>query len=162
MQMQRLKLSPEKKKAEQDKKSLYMKRCHEAESTHKAATQKNNDNASKKRKCQNESTDAAATQKNNNNASKKRRCQCQQQNFNTMSHDEEISHAIKRAMKEAKQILHRTQNPTNHQCIGQLYASYVIGSLLVQRKFTNFQATRFLNTPIDSLLKPTELTMGLS
>ncbi len=38
--MQWLKLSPEKKKAEQDKKSLYMKRCHEAESTHKAATQK--------------------------------------------------------------------------------------------------------------------------
>jgi hypothetical protein len=85
--MQRLKLSPEKKKAEQDKKRFYMKkfceaeesidkaaswkkkdkrrlyvkRCHEAESTHKAATQKNNNNASKKRKCQNESTDAAAT-----------------------------------------------------------------------------------------------------
>ncbi len=38
--MQQLKLSPEKKKAEQDKKSLYMKRCREAESTHKAATQK--------------------------------------------------------------------------------------------------------------------------
>ncbi len=60
--MQRLKLSPEKKKAEQDKKRLYMKRCCEVESTHKAA-RKNNDNASKKRKCQNESTDAAATQK---------------------------------------------------------------------------------------------------
>ena len=115
-----------------------MKRCHEAESTHKAATQKNNNNASKKRKRQNESTDAAATQKNNDNASKKRkrqnestdtaatrnvnnnssrkrRRQHQQQNFSTMSHDEEMSHAIERAMKEAKQILHRTQNPTNPQ-----------------------------------------------
>ncbi len=69
--MQRLKLSPEKKKAEQDKKRLYIKRCREAESTHKAATQKNNNNASKKKKCQNESTDAAATQKNKDNASKK-------------------------------------------------------------------------------------------
>ena len=59
--MQWLKLSPEKKKAEQDKKRLYMKRCREAESTHKAATWKNNNNASKKRKHQNESTDAAAT-----------------------------------------------------------------------------------------------------
>jgi hypothetical protein len=101
--MQRLKLSPEKKKAEQDKIRFYMKRCREAESTHKAATRKNNYNASKKRKRQNESTDAAATQKNNDNASKKRRCQRQQQNFNTMSHDEEMSHAIKRAMKEANE-----------------------------------------------------------
>ncbi len=79
--MQRLKLSPEKKKAEQDKIRFYMKRCCEAESTHKAATRKNNDNTSKKRKCQNESTDAAATRKNNDNASKKRRRQRQQQNF---------------------------------------------------------------------------------
>ncbi len=87
--MQRLKLLPEKKKAEQDKtrfymkkfceaeesidtaanrgkkdkRRLYMKRCCEAESTHKAATRKNNNNASKKRKRQNESTDAAGTQK---------------------------------------------------------------------------------------------------
>ncbi len=69
--MQQLKLSPEKKKAEQDKKRLYMKRCCEAESIHKAATQKNNDNVSKTRKHQNESTDAAATQKNKDNASRK-------------------------------------------------------------------------------------------
>jgi hypothetical protein len=33
-----------------------------------------------------------------------------------MSHDEEMSHAIERAMKEARQILHRTQNPRNPQC----------------------------------------------
>ncbi len=32
-----------------DKRRLYMKRCREAESTHKAATRKNNDNASKKK-----------------------------------------------------------------------------------------------------------------
>ncbi len=51
-----------------DKRRLYMKRCCEAENTHKAATWKNNDNASKKRKSQNESTDAAATRKNNDNA----------------------------------------------------------------------------------------------
>ncbi len=79
-----------------------------------------------------------------------------------MSHDEEMSHAIERAMKEAKQILHRHKILQILNVIGQLYASYVIGSLLVQRKFTNFQATRFLNTATDSLLKPTKLTMGLS
>ncbi len=32
-----------------------------------------------------------------------------------MSHDEEMSHAIERLMNEAKQIFHRTQNPTNPQ-----------------------------------------------
>ncbi len=48
---------------QKDKKRLYMKRCREGESTHKAATRKNNNNASKKRTCQNERTDAAATQK---------------------------------------------------------------------------------------------------
>ena len=68
----------------------------------------------KEKKHQNESTDAAATQKNNDNALKKRRRQRQQQNFNTMPHDEEISHAIERAMKEAKQILHKTRNCMHH------------------------------------------------
>jgi hypothetical protein len=91
------------------------KRKRQNESTHAATTQKNNDNASKKRKRQNESTDAAATRNVNNNSSRKRKRQRQQQNFSTMSHDEEMSHAIERAMKEAKQILHRTQNPTNPQ-----------------------------------------------
>ena len=38
--MQRFKLSPEKNKAENDKKKLYMKRCREAESTDNAATRK--------------------------------------------------------------------------------------------------------------------------
>ena len=48
--MQRFKLSPEKNKAENDKKKLYMKRCREAESTDNAATRKRNDKALKKRK----------------------------------------------------------------------------------------------------------------
>jgi hypothetical protein len=94
---------------------LQHKKTSQKESTDAAATQKNKDNASKKRKRQNKSTDVAATQKNNDDASKKRRRQRQQQNFNTMYHDEEMSHAIECAMKEAKQILHRTQNPTNPQ-----------------------------------------------
>ena len=59
--MQQFKLSPEKNKAENDKKKLYMKRCREAESTNKDATRKSNDKALKKRKRQTESTDAAAT-----------------------------------------------------------------------------------------------------
>ncbi len=64
--MQQFKLSPEKNKAENDKKKLYMKRCPEAESTDNAATKKSNNKASKKRKRQTESTDAAATRKATN------------------------------------------------------------------------------------------------
>ena len=59
--MQQLKLSPEKNKAENDTKKLYMKRCREAESTNNAATRKSNDKALKKRKRQTKSTDAATT-----------------------------------------------------------------------------------------------------
>jgi hypothetical protein len=169
--MQRLKLSPEKKKAEQDKKRLYMKRCREAESTHKAATRKNNNNASNKRKHQNESTDAAATRKNNNNASKKRkrqnestdaaatqnvnnnasrkrRRQRQQQNFSTMSQDEEMSHAIERAMKEAKQTLHRTQNPTNPQShraiVCNICDRFIIGTEKIH-KLSSYQISQHTN-----------------
>ena len=108
--MQQFKLSPEKNKAENDKKKLYMKRCREAESTNKAATRKSNDKASTKRKRETKSTDAAATQKATNkiymSALRKRRRQCQLQ-------DDEMQNAIEHAMKEAKQILQRTQNPTN-------------------------------------------------
>ena len=108
--MQQFKLSPEKNKAENDKKKLYMKRCCEAESTDKAATRKSNDKALKKRKRQTESTDAAVTRKATNkiymSALRKRRRQCQLQ-------DDEMQNAIEHAMKEAKQILQRTQNPTN-------------------------------------------------
>ena len=39
-QMQRLNLSPEKKKVEQDKKRLYMKICREAESIEQKTTEK--------------------------------------------------------------------------------------------------------------------------
>ncbi len=84
-----------------------MKRCCEAEKSDEAATQKSNNNASLKRKRHDESIDAAAKRKSNDNASKKKKCQCK------FSHDEEMSNAIERAMKEAKKILHRTQHPTN-------------------------------------------------
>ena len=86
--------------------------------------------------------------KNNNNASKTRRCQRQQQNFNTMSHDEEMSHAIERAMKEAKQILHRTQDPTNPQrhraivCI--ICDRFIIGTEKIH-KLTSYQISQHSN-----------------
>ena len=87
-----------------------MTRCREAESTDNAATRKSNNKASKKRKRQTKITDAAATRKATNkiymSALRKRRRQCQLQ-------DDEMQNAIEHAMKEAKQILQRTQNPTN-------------------------------------------------
>ena len=108
-----------------------MKRSREAESTDKATKRKGNDNALKKKKCQHQ-----------------------------VSHDKEMSNAIERAMKEAKQILHRTQhttNPHSHKAIVCIVCDqFIIGT----ERFTNLQATRFLNTAIDSLLKPTKHTMG--
>ena len=78
-----------------------MEKCHEVESSEKAATRTSNDKASKKRKRQSKSTDATFTQKVNESVVMKRRC------------IDEMPHSIERAMKEAKQILHRTQHPTN-------------------------------------------------
>ena len=123
--------------AEQVKKRLYMKRCCEAEQPNKAAIQKSNDNASKKRKHHDESDDGATKQKSNNNASMKRKCQLQ------VFLDNEMSNAIECAIKEA-QIYYTGPNILQIlSVIRQLCASYVIGSLLVQRRFTNSQNTGF-------------------
>ena len=101
-----------------------------------------------------ESPQVAATQKSNDNASKKKKCQDQQHKFSTVCHNEEMTNAIKHSMKEAKKYFTEHNILQILTVIGQLCASYVIGSLLVQRRFTHLQAIRFLNTAIDSLLKP--------
>jgi hypothetical protein len=94
----------------------YMTRCCEAESIDIAATCKKMNRESMKRHCMAESHDAAATQKSNDNTSKKRKRQCWQHNVSTVCHDKERMKAIKRSMKEAKQILHKTQDSANPQC----------------------------------------------
>ena len=122
-----------------------MKRCHEAESTNKAATRKSNDKASKKRKRQTKSTDAAATQKATNkiymSALRKRRRQCQLQ-------DDEMQNAIEHAMKEAKQILQRTQNPTNphsHKAIVCIICDrFIIGTEKIH-KLSSYQISQHSN-----------------
>ncbi len=62
---------------------------------------------------------------------------------------DEMPHAIEHAMKEAKQILHRTQHPTNphsHKAIVCILCDqFIIGT----EKITNFQGTRFHNIAID-------------
>jgi hypothetical protein len=94
----------------------YMKRCCEAESIDIAAIRKKIDRENNKRHCVAESHDAAATQKSNKNTSKKRKWQGWQHNVSTVCHDKEMLNAIKRSMKEAKRILHRTQDPANPHC----------------------------------------------
>ncbi len=65
-----------------------------------------------------------------------------------MSHDEEMSHDIEHAMKEAKQILHRTQNPTNPQshraivCI--LCDRFIIGTEKIH-KLSSYQISQHTN-----------------
>jgi hypothetical protein len=109
-----------------------------------------------------ENHDTAATQRSNHNTSKKRKRHGWQHYVSTVFHHREMTNAIKCSMKKAKQILHRTQDPTNLTVIGQLCALYVIGLLLAQRQFANLQMTRFPNTAIDSLFKHMNHTMGKS
>jgi hypothetical protein len=122
--MQQSKLSLE-KKAEKDKIRLYMKKYHQVESSEKAATRKSNDKASKKRKRQSKSTDATLSQIVNESAVRKRR------------RIDEMPHAIECAMKEAKQILHRTQHPTNphsHKAIVCIICDwFIIGTEIIHK-----------------------------
>ncbi len=121
-----------------------MKRYREAESTDKAATRIKSIRENMKRHRMVESPDAASTQKNIdkiskkrkhqdqqqnviNKISKKRKCQDQQQNVSTVCHDKEMTNAIKRSMKEAKQILHRTQYPANPHSHRAIVCICVIG-----------------------------------
>ncbi len=98
--------------------------------------EKSIDKASKKRKRQTKSTDAAATRKATNkiymSALRKRRRQCQLQ-------DDEMQNAIEHAMKEAKQILQRTQNPTNphiHKAIVCIICDrFIIGTEKIHKIF---------------------------
>ncbi len=65
-----------------------------------------------------------------------------------MSHDEEKSHAIECAMKEAKQIVHKTQNPTNPQshraivCI--ICDRFIIGTEKIH-KLLSYQISQHTN-----------------
>ncbi len=89
----------------------YKKRCHEADSIDVAATGKKIIRENMKRYRMAESCDAAAAQRSNDNTSKKRKQHGRQHNVSTVCHDEEMTNAMKRSMKKAKQILHRTHNP---------------------------------------------------
>ena len=96
-----------------------------------------------------ESHDAAATQKSNNNTSKKRKWQGWQHNVSTVCHKEEMTNAIKHSMKEAKQILHRTQDPANPHCHRAIVCiicdQFIIGTPESIHKLTNDQISQHSN-----------------
>ncbi len=90
----------------------------------------------KKRKRQSKSTDATLTQKLNESALMKRR------------HIDEMPHAIERAMKEAKQILHRTQHPTNphsHKAIVCIICDWFIIGTEKNHKLSRYQISQHSN-----------------
>jgi hypothetical protein len=95
-----------------------------------------------------ESHDTAATQKSNKNTSKKRKRQGWQRNVSTICHDEEMTNAIKCSMKEAKQILHRTQDPENPRCHRAIVCIicdwFNIGTEMIH-KLTNNQISQHSN-----------------
>jgi hypothetical protein len=95
-----------------------------------------------------ESHDEAATQKSNKNTSKKRKRQGQQHNVSTVCHDKEMTNAIKRSMKEAKQILHRTQDPAKPHCHRAIVCIicdwFIIGTEMIH-KLTNDQISQHSN-----------------
>jgi hypothetical protein len=127
----------------------YMKRCHKAESIDVAATRKKNYRENIKRHCMAESHDATATQKSNENTSKKRKQQGWQHNVSTtVCHDQEMTNAIKRSLKEAKQILHRTQDPANPHCHRAIMCiicdRFIIGTETIHKP-TNNQISQHSN-----------------
>ncbi len=95
-----------------------------------------------------ESHVTAATQKSNNNTSKKRNWQGQQHNVSTVCHGKEMTNAIKRSMKKAKRILHRTQDPANPHCHWAIVCiicdQFIIGTERIH-KLTNDQISKHSN-----------------
>jgi hypothetical protein len=86
--------------------------------------------------------------KSNNNTSKKRKQHSWQHYVCTVSHDEEMTNAIKRSMKETKQILHRTQDPANPHCHRAIVCTicdwFIIGIETIH-KLTNNQISQLSN-----------------
>ncbi len=64
-----------------------------------------------------------------------------------------MTNVIDCAMKEAKQFLHRTQDPANPHILGQLCVSYVSVSSLAQKPFTNLPRMTFGHTVEDLVSK---------
>ena len=90
----------------------------------------------KKKKRQSKSTDATLSQKVNENSLLKRRC------------IDEMPHAIERAMKEAKQIQHRTQHPTNshsHKAIVRIICDRFIIGTEKKHKLSRYQISQHSN-----------------
>ncbi len=95
-----------------------------------------------------ESHDAAETQKSNKNTSKKRKWHGRQHNVSTVCHDNAMTNAIKCSMKEAKRILHRTQDPANPHChrviVCIICDRFIIGTETIH-KLTNNQISQHSN-----------------
>ena len=134
--------SKEKKTTDQDKDRLSKKICCEAQSIEKKTAKQDKKRLNMKRSREAESTDKAAKRKDNNNASKKKK------RHHQVSHDKEMSNAIERAMKEAKQILHRTQhttNPHSHKAIVCIVCDrFIIGTEKIH-KLTSYQISQHSN-----------------
>jgi hypothetical protein len=103
-----------------------------------------------KRSYEAESTDGATKRKSNNNASKKKKLQRQ------VSHDKEMSNTIECAMKEAKQILHRTQHPTNphsHKAFVCIICDWFLIGTEKIHKHTSYQISQHSNRLSDKTYK---------
>jgi len=126
----------------------YMKRCCKAESIDVAATSKKIIRENMKRHCMAESHDAAAAQRRNDKTSKKRKWHGWQHNVSTVCHDKEMTNAIKRSMKKATRILHRTQDPANPHCHRAIVCIicdwFIIGTETIH-KLTNNQISKHSN-----------------
>ncbi len=126
----------------------YMRRCCKAESIYVAATCKKIIRENMKRHCMAGSHDTAAAQRSNNNTSKKRKWHGWQHNVSTVCNDKEMTNAIKRSMKKAKQILHRTQDPAYphwHRAIMCIICDWFIIGTETIHKLTNNQISKQSN-----------------
>ena len=112
--------SPDTYAARKEKAKLNRKRKRDDESPDTFTAKKEKDKLRKKRIRNNESPLSSAIRKIKDKTSKKRKRQSCQQDAVNIHDDKEMERSVERAIKEAKRILHRTQNhqaPRSHRAI---------------------------------------------
>jgi hypothetical protein len=98
----------------------HMRIFRQNESPDASTAKKEKDNLNKKRIRDDESPDTSAVRKIKDKTPKKRKRQSCQQDAVNVHDDKEMKRSVQRAIKEAKHILHRTQNhqaPRSHRAI---------------------------------------------
>jgi hypothetical protein len=132
------------------------KRQQQTETEEQAAKHKKTMCDRKKRQQRTETEEQAAKRKKTIQDCMRRKpeeMRHQSHNNNRGCNGHDMTNVIDRAMKEAKQFLHRIRDPANPISIGQLCVLYVIVSSSAQKPFTNLPRKTLVHTVEDLVSK---------